>query len=329
MCNNCFEMILFTQDLPSLEPYIPETLSLYSRCGIGDLLILRDYVVPHPHTFGLEKCEHCGNFKGIGDAPIFRNNKKFLHIRLLRLPLESRTEKMPNYLHDFLIPFLEKIFPKNCTIFLTLAQNSNRATNGAWGENDIYYEGFADTPNFLSQEVFPILPHQDLSPEIFDSINIAHETAEILQTEYICIHTRYRSEIPADEDFFRSLLFDIIGATGKKICLIGEKSNSLQFSSVYDLCKRIVGPETLIDLTSEGLSVKNLATDALIAKHAKLCLAFGIGGNIVLNSYTKAPVHTFVDLGSDHPFFNEKSPITIYDNKYSFLLKISQIINLL
>ena len=100
-------MILVTQDLPSIALYINDTLSLYSRCGIGDLLILRDYAVLNDQDSSLKKCEHCGSLVGSDDSAIFRGGKKFLHLRFLKTPFDQRNKETPDYLHSILIPFIK------------------------------------------------------------------------------------------------------------------------------------------------------------------------------------------------------------------------------
>lgn len=320
-------MIFLTQDLASLEPYNKDTLSLYSRCGVGDFLILRDYAIPNAESKGFEKCEHCGSFTSPGNVPIFRDNKKYLHIRLLKNSLDARIGQMPDYLHEFVIPFLEKIFPTNCNIFISLALNPNRQSCGGFIGDEVYYEGFANTPNVLASDIFPTLSHQDLTPEIFDQIHLSEQITEFVKTEYICIHTRYRSADPPDEDFFRSLLFDVIGSCTQKVCIVGEKTHSCDFFSIYDICKDSIPQDRFTDFATDDFNINNLATDCFISKHAKLCLAFGIGGNVVMNSYSRAATHTFTDLGADHPFFSNNNLITMYNNKYSFMLKVSQLLN--
>lgn len=320
-------MILAIQDLSSLRPYIDDTLSLYSRCGIGDLLILRDYVIPNYQACSLKKCEHCGSLIGEDNTPLFRGGKKFLHLRFLKKPIEQRSEQIPDYLDSVIIPFLEKIFPSNANIFVSLALNPDRATGGDFLGDQMYYQGFAKTADVLASEIFPTLPHQNLAGEIFNGINISVDVQEFIKTKYICIHTRHRGMHAPDKEFFHSLLFDLISGFNHKICLIGEKNDSCNFHSVYDLCKSLIPEDSLFDFTTDGFSVNNLATDCLISKHSQLCLGFGIGGNVVMNSYAKVPTHTYVDLGENHPFFNEKNSTVIYNNKYSFMLKISQLLS--
>jgi hypothetical protein len=320
-------MIFVTQDLNSLAPYADDTLSLYSRCGIGDLLILRDYVMPNHQASTLKKCDHCGSFVGADDSAVFRGGKKFLHLRFLKPPIEQRNKQVPNYLHSVVVPFLKKIFPANANIFISLALNPNRPTGGGFLGDEMYFQGFAKSNNVAASAIFPTLPHQNLATEIFSGINISTDVAEFIKTKYICIHTRHRGLHAPDQEFFRSLLFDVIGASNTRIALVGEKTNSCSFHSIHDLCKTLIPKGSLFDFTTDGFSVNNLATDCLISKYAKLCLCFGIGGNVVMNSYAKIPTHTYVDLGDNHPFFNEKNPTIIYRNKYSFMLKIGQLLN--
>lgn len=320
-------MILVTQDLPSIALYTNDTLSLYSRCGIGDLLILRDYAVPNDQDSSLKKCEHCGSLAGSDDSAIFRGGKKFLHLRFLKTPFDQRNKETPDYLHSILIPFIKKIFPANANIFISLALNPNRALACGYLNDELYYQGFAETADVLVSQVFPTLTQQDLSNEIFNAINISTEVAELIKTKYVCVHTRYRSIDEPDQEFFRSLLLDVIGSSNHKICLVGEKTNSCGYQSIYDLCKTLIPENSLLDFTTDNFNLNNLTTDCLISKHSKLCLGFGIGGDVVMNSYAKVPTHTYVELGDDHPFFNEKNPIVIHKNKYSFLLKVSQLLN--
>lgn len=319
-------MIFVTQDLNSIEPYNSNTLSLYSRCGIGDLLILRDYVMPHNQSSSLTKCEHCGSLIGSDETPAFRDGKKYLHIRLLKPSLDQRSSQIPGYLHSIVVPFLRQIFPANANIFVSLALNPNRPMGGLFTGDQLYFSGFAGTNDVLASQIFPNLPQQNLADEIFKSVNVTADEAAVLKTKYICIHTRYRSLSAPDPEFFRSFLFDVIGSSNHKVCLVGEKEDSCDFHSIYRFCKDLIPAGSLVDLTTNSFTINNLIKDCLISKYSKLCIAFGIGGNVVMNSYAKVPTHTYVDLGEEHPFFCPKNPTNIYKNKYSFMLKIGQIL---
>jgi len=275
----------------------------------------------------LKKCEHWASFVGGGDTPLFIGGKKFLHLRFLKRPFEQRCQQIPDYLNSVLVPFIKKIFPSDANIFISLALNPNGPIGGNFFGDELYFQGFAGTQDVLASQVFPDLPHQNLSNELFEGINITTEMAHFSKTKYICIHTRNRSLNPPDKQFLHSLLFGVIGSSNYKVCLVGERTDMCNFSSIYGICRSLIPAESLVDFTSAGFTLNNLAIDSFLSSRSSLCIAFGIGGNVVMNSYAKTTTHTFVDLGSDHPFFNAKNPTLIYDNKSSFLLKIGQALN--
>mgnify|MGYP000727925669 CR=1 FL=1 len=254
--------------------------------------------------------------------PFFAAVATFLFVLFLDAwTIEQRCQQIPDYLNSVLVPFIKKIFPSDANIFISLALNPNGPIGGNFFGDELYFQGFAGTQDVLASQVFPDLPHQNLSNELFEGINITTEMAHFSKTKYICIHTRNRSLNPPDKQFLHSLLFGVIGSSNYKVCLVGERTDMCNFSSIYGICRSLIPAESLVDFTSAGFTLNNLAIDSFLSSRSSLCIAFGIGGNVVMNSYAKTTTHTFVDLGSDHPFFNAKNPTLIYDNKSSFLLK--------
>lgn len=287
------------------------SLGIYSRCGLGDLLILKDFVT------STKESEY-----------LFKNNKRFLHIKFLKLPFDGRCLSSPGFLDSVLKPFCDKIFSDIPNVIFSFDNDPHTHVGGHDKSNtNTYYDFFAGSGNILSSDVFPHLSYPDMSKILFDKL---FYTPEILTTcaqkNYICIHTRYRNLEHADINFLKSLLLDILVRAKLKIVLIGERDDSCNFFSIYTHCINLLPKTRVIDLTTNVFSCNNVLMDAYIAKRSKLSIGFGIGGNIVLNTYSHTPTYSYTELGFGHSFFDRSPYNFIYNEKTTFLLAIKNAI---
>lgn len=102
---------------------------------------------------------------------------------------------------------------------------------------------------------------------------------------YSVITTRCRPAVPS----FLHLKEEIVKLVdkGHKIVLLGEKKNKLEFASMYSLVKEVlkdIGVEP-IDFTTSYLTVKSFHEENQIMKNAETHLCYGFGGNMVRGIY--------------------------------------------
>lgn len=302
----------------------PKMLEVYSRCGMGDILILRDFLFGAGET-EVAKCECCG-------API-RDPKKSeyenYHIIFYLTPLTTRVKDgNPTYIEDFLKPFMALLFADIDNLFVSFCTYFHESSHG---DSGIYYEFKSAHENLTEEEAYKKITIPNLSSILFKNFHPEPLVENLSKTNYICVSTRYRMFSPMSEKvaFFKMLFYDRIVNTNIKVVLIGEKSDSYDFQSSYSILSKMIPSENLIDLTTNTFFIKNAITDAFLFKNSYLSLCFGIGGSFVIGNYTHANILSYTDLGENHPFVNKSQTSSVYGDIHSFcreaMLQISKL----
>jgi len=303
-------MIFFNRDDEIIDWVHNNSLGIYSRCGLGDLIILKDFITSNE-----------------SEQRLFRYDKQFLHIKFIKAPIDNRLRQNPDFIDSVLKPFCFKLFSDFPNVIFSFDDDKKRNPGGHDDVFPFYYQLFNGLEDLSAKNVFSYLSYQDMSKILFDKLCFTEKILNVVLNEsYICIHTRYRSLDIADINFFRTLLLDIIGRSNLKVVLIGEQSGSCNFHSIYDTCLHFLPQEKIIDLTTNEFTSDNFFLDGYIAKRSKLSIGFGIGGNIVLNTYTGTPTYSYVELGFDHVFFDRSPHRFLYNKKSPFLLAIKNTI---
>jgi hypothetical protein len=304
-------MIFFNKDEEIINWVHQNSFGIFSRCGLGDLLILKDFATSNE----LSNC-------------LFRNNKQFLHVKFLSAPINNRVSSCENFIDNVLKPFCLKLFSNTPNVLFSFDDNMHRHPYGNDKGDGFFYECFAGSNNLYGFDVFPYLNYPDMSDILFDKLNFTEDILNIsLNESYVCIHTRYRNLRQADINFFKTLFVDIIGKSKFKIVLIGERESSCNFYSIYNYCVDFLPRDKMIDLTTQSFTSDNVLLDSFIASRSKLSIGFGIGGNLVLNTYTNTPTYSYTEDGFDHSFFDRSPYKLIYNKKTPFLLDVKGKIN--
>lgn len=304
-------MIFFNKNEEIVDWVLLNSLGIFSRCGLGDILILKDFVT-----------------SGEADNHLFKYGKQFLHIKFIKGPINNRVSTSVDFIESVLKPFCYKIFSDTPNVVFSFDENTDKNPGGHDKAGGFFYERF-DSPVYIyGDEVFPYLNYPDMSNLLFDKLNFSKRVLDVsLYESYVCVHTRYRNLSAADVNFFRTLFLDIIGKSRLKIVLIGERNNSCNFYSIYNYCLDFLPSDKLIDLTSNAFTCDNVLLDSFVASRSKLSIGFGIGGNLVLNTYTNTPTYSYTEDGFDHKFFDRCPYKFIYNKKTPYLLDIKGKIN--
>lgn len=303
----------------------PSTLGIYSRCGMGDLLILRDYLFGSFNPVALNLCPHCG-------SPVNSSlpYKKY-HIRFQLLPLAGRNKQDPLFIENFLKPFCSLLFRDIQNLYISFGTDIDLQVVGGFKSQDVFYTSFSGgKPEYLFNEVIKDVSIPDYSELFFNNFNPGSFLKGVLGYNYICVSTRYRNNgEPSDiVPYLKKILYDSVTSKDIKIVLIGEKEDKYFFKSVYKQCMELVPRENLIDATSENFFLRDALQDGFLMKHARFCIAFGIGGNLVLGSYLNAKIISYANLGETHEFVKKSKSCEVLSSLDNFtkscLLQISK-----
>lgn len=305
----------------------PSTLGIYSRCGMGDLLILRDYLFGSFNPISLNLCPHCG-------SPVNSNlpYKKY-HIRFQLLPLADRNKQDPFFIENFLKPFCSLLFRDIHNLYISFGEDMNQEVCVGCNSQDVFYTSFSGgKQKYFFNEVIKDVSIPDYSELFFNNFNPGPFLKSVLGYNYICVSTRYRNngEPSGIFPYLKKILYDSVINKDIKIILIGEKKDKYSFKSVYKQCMELIPRENLIDATSENFFLRDALQDGFLMKHARFCIAFGIGGNLVLGSYLNATkIISYANLGETHEFVKKSNSCEVFSSLDNFtkscLLEISKL----
>jgi hypothetical protein len=297
-------------------------MEVYTMCGMGDILILRDFLFG-AFDESISYCECCGsllkNYKQSGFANF--------HIIFRLEALVTRVENNdPTYIEDFLKPFVRILFSDVENLFISFAPDFRAPI-----PYNVYYEFESDHPNVTEADAYKKINIPDFSNILFRNYNPSLEVLNLIQSKYICISTRYRmfSDVNNNIGFFKKLFYDQIVGTDIKIVLVGENEESFGYQCAHRLLTRIIPSKNLIDFTTGRFFLEDALRDAFLFKHSAFSICFGIGGSYVAGSYVHSNIVGFTDLGENHPFIKKSKTSKIYPEIQSFArdvsLRISQL----
>lgn len=315
----------FIENLNSIsELRGPKMLEIYSRCGMGDVLILRDFLFGSSQN-EISRCDCCGS--PIRDPK--KNEYLHYHIIFYLTPLTTRVKDGdPTYIEDFLKPFMTLLFSDIDNLFVSFCTHFHQSSHG---DSGVYYEFKSNHESLSEEQAYKKITIPDLSNILFKNFQPEPHINALSKSNYICVSTRYRMFSPMNEKlaFFKMLFYDKIINTNIKVVLIGEKSDSYDFQSSYSILKNIIPSENLIDCTTNTFFLKNAITDAFLFKNSLLSLCFGIGGIYVIGSYTHSNILSYTDLGEHHPFVHKSKTSSVFGDIHSFcreaILQISKL----
>lgn len=231
-----------------------------THIGIGDLLILRDFIEWVRPQYEHDICIDLNETQGIKA----RGPSYFKFVQELLKSL------LPDDSHI-------RILPK-CPL------PSNRIDNAFCLSGD-YYKAVICEPGKKDLKVkFAYVDH--ISPNLsLDGHWLPENDSCNFGGPYSVITTRCRPTVPSYAHLKKEIVK--LAEKGHEIVLIGEKENKMGFDSMYLLVKEVlkdIGVEP-IDFTTSSLTLKSFHEENQIMKDAATHLCYGFGGNLVRGIY--------------------------------------------
>lgn len=229
-------------------------MHLRTHIGIGDLLILRDFIEWVRPQYEHDICIDLNKTKGI----------------------ETRG---PSYF-KFVQELLKSLLPDNSHIrILKRCPMPSNEVGGDYYRAVICERGKEDLGVKFTY-VDHVKPNLSLDGHWLpknDSCNFGGP--------YSVITTRCRPTVPSHAHLKKEILKLV--DKGHKIVLVGEKEKKMDFASMYSLVQEVlkdIGVEP-IDLTTSSLTLKGFHEENQIMKDAETHLCYGFGGNMVRGIY--------------------------------------------
>ena len=227
-----------------------------THIGVGDLLILRDFIEWVRPQYEHDICIDLNKTKGI----------------------EARG---PSYF-EFVQELLKSLFKDNTKVRALEDKDCPTPSNEVGGD---YYKAVIREPGKKDLRVkFTYQVH--IKPNLsLDGHWLPENDSWNFGEPYSVITTRCRPTVPS----YAHLKKEIVKLVdkGHKIVLVGEKGKKMDFASMYSLVQEVlkdIGVEP-IDFTTSSLTLKGFHEENQIMKDAETHLCYGFGGNMVRGIY--------------------------------------------
>lgn len=230
---------------------------VYSRCGLGDLFILKDFISSHQPPFSST------------------------HIVFSKKPIQTRSQQITGF-QSFLESFCGILFKDIANVKFYIDTCSGTFSDKTH-EGPFLRTVSSREPDYSSSYVFNKIKMNSQKPLFESSFPELPKNLESL--DYISLNTRFRLN-PGDLNNSIIDTIKLLCKFNKPLVLIGGNSQtSFESKSLYDLYINNIPAELLVDLTTNQLDINSFLLDALIQSRSFFNFNFGIGGNLVSSTY--------------------------------------------
>jgi len=226
-----------------------------THIGIGDLLILRDFIEWVRPQYEYDICIDLNKTKGIKQ----RGSSYF----------------------EFAESLLKSLFKDNTKV--RTVEDCPTPSNKVGGD---YYRVVICEQGKPYQKNIKFTYQDHIGPNLsFDGHWLPGNNLWRGGVPYSVITTRCRPTVPSRAHLKREIVKLV--DKGHKIVLVGEKEKKMDFASMYSLVQEVlkdIGVEP-IDFTTSSLTLKGFHEENQIMKDAETHLCYGFGGNMVRGIY--------------------------------------------